>query len=251
MSLVMALLWWVQKRTGDAGIVDVAWGTGVGLLAVFYAWGCPDGDFARRVMVATLTMLWAIRLSGYVFIRLFAHPEDGRYQTLKSNWGSKAQAKMFRFYQFQAVGAVLFSLPMFVACQSSLALGLLDYVGIGIWSIAVIGETIADRQLERFRKQPSNKGKVCREGLWYFSRHPNYFFEWMHWWAYVAFAWFAPYGWLTILAPIAMWYFITRVTGIPPTEAQAIKSRGEAYREYQRTTNAFFPWPPTQKEVAS
>ena len=170
-------------------------------------------------------------------------PEDGRYSTLKKDWGEAAQWKMFRFYQFQALGSVLFALPMLIAAQSSSALSLLDFAGALIWFVAIVGETIADRQLARFRAASANRGKVCRVGLWNYSRHPNYFFEWLHWWSYVCFAINAPLGWLTVLGPMTMLYFILYVTGIPPTEAQAIKSRGDAYREYQRTTNAFFPWP--------
>ena len=122
-----------------------------------------------------------------------------------------------------------------------------DFVAIAVWVIAIAGESIADRQLDNFRNNPSNKGQVCKDGLWYYSRHPNYFFEWLHWWTYVLFAITYPLGWLSILAPALMLFFILKVTGIPPTEKQALKSRGERYREYQRTTNAFFPWfPKTQ-----
>ena len=247
MAVVMGLLWIMQRRSGNAGIVDVAWGMGVGLLAAFFAFGSPDGDVTRRILIATLTMIWAIRLSGYVLWRVLSMPEDGRYQTLQQNWGPAAQAKMFRFYQFQAFGSLLFALPMLVASQNAARLGLWDYVGCGIWLIAVVGEIVADRQLARFRVDSANKGAVCRTGLWKYSRHPNYFFEWLHWWAYVGFAVGVNWGWTTILAPLAMLYFITRVTGIPPTEAQALKSRGDAYREYQCMTSAFFPWPPRQK----
>jgi len=108
-------------------------------------------------------------------------------------------------------------------------------------------EAISDLQLHRFRQQPENKGEVCRVGFWNYSRHPNYFFEWLHWWTYVLLAITAPLGWLTILAPVAMWFFLNRVTGIPHTEIQAIKSRGDKYRNYQQTTNAFFPWFPNNK----
>ena len=244
MALVMAVLWLVQRRTGDAGIVDVAWGIGVGLCAVFFAIGSHQGDATRRVLVAAVAMVWALRLSGYVLVRVLTMPEDGRYQTLKSKWGDSAQARMFRFYQFQALASVLFALPMLVAAQATAPLGVCDWIGLALWIVAMLGETTADRQLARFRADPGNGGRVCRAGLWRYSRHPNYFFEWLHWWAYVGFASAARWGWTTLLAPLAMYYFITRVTGIPPTEAQAIKTRGDAYREYQQTTSSFFLWPP-------
>ena len=111
-----------------------------------------------------------------------------------------------------------------------------------------MGNTIlADRRLAHFRGRPGNRGKTCREGWWHYSRHPNYFFEWLHWWSYMALAAGAPYGWVALLAPTAMFYLLFRVTGIPPTEAQALASRGDDYREYQRTTSVFFPWFPKRE----
>jgi steroid 5-alpha reductase family enzyme len=110
--------------------------------------------------------------------------------------------------------------------------------------VAVAGEAIADRQLQRFRENPANRGQVCQTGLWRYSRHPNYFCEWLHWWAYVACSGLRPVTLWGLLGPLAMWWFLNRVTGIPPTEAQSLKSRGEAYRRYQQTTSRFFPWPP-------
>lgn len=251
MALVMAILWLVQRKTGDAGIVDVAWGMGVGLLTLFFAWGSLEGDRTRRVILAALAMTWALRLSGYILYRVLTMPEDGRYQSLKEKWGTAAQSKLFVFYQFQALGSLLFALPMLIAAQGTAPLGPFDYLGILIWFIAISGELIADRQLSRFRSHSESRGQVCREGLWYYSRHPNYFFEWLHWWAYVGLALAAPWGWLTVLAPLLMLHFILNVTGIPPTEEQALKSRGDAYREYQRTTSSFFPWPPAEQQVTS
>ena len=245
MCAVMAILWLVQRKTGDAGIVDVAWGMGVGLIALFFCWGSA-GDMTRRMIVATLAMCWAVRLSAYVLYRVLTLPEDGRYTAMKEKWGDQAQAGLFRFYQYQALASVLFALPMLFAARSAQPIGLLDYLGVSVWVVAIVGEAVADYQLSRFRKNKNNRGKVCRVGLWNYSRHPNYFFEWVHWWSYVCFAILAPFGWLTILFPMLMLYFILTKTGIPPTEEHAIKSRGEAYREYQRTTSAFFPWPPKQ-----
>lgn len=250
MAVVMLIFWGVQRRTGDAGIVDVVWGMGVGILAVCFAAGSIEGDVGRRIVVGTLAMVWAVRLSGHVLVRVMTMPEDGRYQTLKKTWGPAAQARMLKFYQFQAVGSLLFALPMLAASRNQQPWTIFDTIGCVIWVVAIAGESIADRQLARFRSNSSNHGQVCQQGLWHYSRHPNYFFEWLHWWSYVFLAAGSAYGWLTILAPMAMLYFVTKVTGIPPTEAQAIKSRGDAYREYQRTTSAFFPWFPRKSNHA-
>ena len=244
--VLFSLLWVYQKRTGDAGIVDVAWGSSVGLFAALFCWFAVTGDSTRRVLIAVFAVIWAARLSWHVHQRLKKH-EDGRYTELEATWGDEKDWRMYRFYQFQALASVLFALPMLVAALNPNPLNVLDFVAIAIWIVAIAGESIADRQLDHFRNNPANKGQVCKDGLWYYSRHPNYFFEWLHWWTYVLFAISYPFGWLSVLAPSLMLFFILKVTGIPPTEKQALKSRGERYREYQRTTNAFFPWfPKTQ-----
>jgi steroid 5-alpha reductase family enzyme len=111
-----------------------------------------------------------------------------------------------------------------------------------LWLLAMLGESAADAQLNRFRSDPANKGKTCRVGLWNYSRHPNYFCEWLVWVAYFIYALGSPGGWMAVYAPALMYLFLTKVTGIKATEEHAVRSRGEDYREYQRTTNAFFPW---------
>lgn len=245
MAIVMAALWRVQKSRGDAGIVDVAWGLGVGFLGMFFSAMSTIGDSTRRVLIAALALIWALRLSAHIFARLRRLPEDGRYQTLKSQWGDRAQWNLFLFFQVQAFWSVLFALPMLLAARNPVpAFTTWDVAAIIIWLAAVAGEMLADRQLSAFRMNPANRGQVCRQGMWRYSRHPNYFCEWLHWWAYVFLAVGATGGWLTVLGPVLMLFFLLKVTGIPPTEAQALKSRGEAYREYQRTTSVSFPWPP-------
>lgn len=245
MALAMAALWRVQKSRGDAGIVDVAWGLGVGLLGAFFSAMSTSGDSTRRVVIAGLALIWSLRLSAHIFARLRRLPEDGRYQTLKSQWGKRAQWNLLLFFQVQAFWSVLFALPMLLAARNPQPPpNIFDLMGVIIWLTAVSGEMLADRQLSAFRMEPANRGQVCRQGLWRYSRHPNYFFEWLHWWAYVLLAVGAPWGWLTVAGPVLMLFFLLKVTGIPPTEAQALKTRGEAYREYQRTTSVFFPWPP-------
>ncbi|HMO13315.1 MAG TPA: DUF1295 domain-containing protein [Pirellulaceae bacterium] len=241
-----ALVWFWQYKTGKSSIVDVVWSFAVGTLGIFFCLtsiGLP----ARRLLVALLAGFWSVRLGVYIINRLRTMPEDGRYLELQETWGDQHQRKMFSFYQFQAIGALLFSLPMLIASHNRAELGLLDLIGAAIFLLAIAGEMLADWQLHRFRMRPESKGKVCKVGLWRYSRHPNYFFEWVHWWSYLLFAlsgFVHPWGWINILFPLAMYYFIRFKTGIPPTEQQAIKSRGQAYIDYQRTTNAFFPWFP-------
>jgi len=240
---LFAAYWVLQYATNDSGVVDVFWGVSVMVVGVFFCAMTP-GNQTRRWIGAALISVWAIRLSVYLFFRWRSHEEDGRYVALKKKWGNQAQLRMFRFYQMQGLGAFLFALPLLAGGYSSSPVGWVDWLAVVVWLASISGEAISDHQLHAFRKRPENKGEVCRDGFWNYSRHPNYFFEWLHWWTYVLLAILAPLGWLTILAPVAMWFFLNRVTGIPHTEIQALKSRGEKYREYQQTTNAFFPWFP-------
>ncbi|MEM7231327.1 MAG: DUF1295 domain-containing protein [Planctomycetota bacterium] len=246
-AIVMLVLWFVQRATKKASIVDVAWTIGVGCLGVFYAWA-GDGDVQRRILVGVLSGLWSVRLATHLLFRVLRMPEDGRYLEVHRQWKDKAQVFLFWFFQLQATWAVLFAIPLLIASQNTEGLGISDAIGIAIWVIAIGGEAIADAQLTRFRRSPVNSGKVCRDGLWRYSRHPNYFFEWVHWWAYVALAITGSQGWIAIAGPAVMLFFLLKITGIPPTEKQALLSRGDAYRDYQRTTSAFFPWPPRESE---
>ena len=171
-------------------------------------------------------------------------PEDGRYQALRATWNG-SPAKFFFFFQMQALIVVLFSIP-FYAAASRYAGALCGWsiAAIVVWLISVFGEYVADRQLATFRADPNNKGKTCRAGLWAYSRHPNYFFEWLHWFTYVLLAINSEYFWYSLVGPIVMLAFLYRVSGIPWTEAQALRSRGDDYRRYQEEVSAFVPWFP-------
>jgi steroid 5-alpha reductase family enzyme len=244
--LVMTVLWAFVGRKGTAGLVDVAWTFLTGLIAILFA-VAADGDATRRILVGAMAGLWALRLGLYLAARLRRESEDGRYEMMKRKWGSRAPALFFGFFMLQASWAVLFAFPMLAAAQNGTSpLGVLDGIGVLLWLTGMTGVFVADRQLERFRADPANRGKVCRTGLWSWSRHPNYFFEWVHWCAWIPLAAGGP--WLPVAATGAavMYLFLTRVTGIPPSEARAIESRGDAYREYQRTTSAFFPRRPRE-----
>jgi len=249
MALVMLLFYFVQRRTRNAGIVDFVWASGVGALAVFYA-AAATGDVGRRVLLAALAGIWSLRLAVYLLVdRVWGQPEDGRYQMLRQNWGDRAPVYFLAFFQMQAIWAVMFSIPFLPVVYRQAPLGTLDVLAIVVWLIAVGGETLADRQLARFRADSQNRGKTCRAGLWRYSRHPNYFFEWIHWFSYVCLGIGAPYGWVTLMGPVVMLLFLYKVTGIPYTEKRAVQSRGDDYRHYQQTTSPFIPWFP-KREVS-
>lgn len=241
--LLQVTLWLVQLRTRNAASIDLGWAVLVGagsLVAAATGSGAP----ARRLVVAILAGLWALRLAGYLLRdRVLTGLEDGRYRALREHWGDAAPRNLLAVYLAQLPVAAIFLVPIVTAMHGG-ALDAWAVLGVLVWLGAAAGEAIADRQLARFRADPRHRGEVCRAGLWRYSRHPNYFFEWLHWWGYVLIGHAAP---LTFVGPAAMLLFLFRITGIPYTEQQALRSRGDAYRDYQRTTSVFFPWPPTRE----
>lgn len=246
-SLTMLAVWVVATLRRDASIVDVAWTYSLGFLAVFYA--CHgSGDPQRRALVGALGACWALRLGTYLFFnRIYKKPEDGRYQTLRKQWTKEGHLhrNFLVFFELQGMADILFSLTFWVIAQDPRpGLGPGAALGTLLWTLAIAGESAADLQLAAWRADPAHRGKTCRGGLWRYSRHPNYFFEWLHWCSYLVIAWGAPHGLLTLVTPAILLYLLFRVTGIPATEAQAVASRGDDYRDYQRTTSAFVPWWP-------
>ena len=242
-SLAMALVWFVCHKINNAGYVDVAWAflIGVGLIVAGVMF--RDGT-GRSAFVALMGAAWSFRLAWHLFKRLYGREEDGRYAHMRSAFGGKAPLAFFIFFQMQALFVVLFLAPMVAALSISGPLGWREAVGVVIWLIAIGGELVADKQLADFKADPDEKGKVCKRGLWRYSRHPNYFFEWVHWFTYLAIGaqLTASIGYAALAGPIVMGVFLLFVTGIPYTEMRAIQSKGDAYRQYQRETSAFVPW---------
>jgi steroid 5-alpha reductase family enzyme len=246
LGLAFAGLYFLARRMDNYGVVDIAWSYAFGALAAFYALAGP-GWPVRRALVAAMAVLWSARLGTHLAVRVLGHHpvEDGRYQQLRKDWAGNFAARMFGFFQLQAVSVVLLGAAFLLACINP-APGLhpLELAGVALWLIALTGEALADAQLAAFKRRPDSPGRVCDAGLWRYSRHPNYFFEWLIWVAYFVFALGSPWGGIAVLGPASILYLLLRVTGIPMTEEQSLRSRGDAYRRYQRTTSAFVPWFP-------
>lgn len=239
----MVLAWAISMRVSNLGHVDVAW-AGLMALAALLVGALGAGADLPRGLVALFGGLWGMRLSLYLLRRVLHESEDGRYQALRKAWGGN-RIKFFAFFQLQAMVVALFALPFIAAAaRSDGAVDAWMLLAILTWVASVGGEALADRQLSAFRADPANRGKTCRHGLWSWSRHPNYFFEWLHWFAYVFLAIGGELFWLSLVGPVLMLLFLYRVSGIPWTEAQALRSRGEDYARYQREVSAFFPRPP-------
>lgn len=242
--IVASVLWLQQLQTRNAGWVDVFWSWSVGGGGlVFLVTG--SGASLPRWIAGGLLLFWSVRLGGHIFRRVAKAPkEDGRYVAMRAALGDKAQLTFLFFYWGQALLAWGFALTFWVIGNQSQSHALAVWSGAMLGVLAITGEGLADGQLARFKVKPDSTGRTCREGLWRYSRHPNYFFEWLHWCSYPLIAIGASQGvWLWLL-PLAMFVFLWFVTGIPYTEKQALKSRGDDYLDYQRTTSAFFPWRP-------
>src|SRR5579871_769875 len=258
LSILMMGAWVVQQRTGNSGWVDTIWTFSVGLVGAGAALWLVAGEApnARQWLVAAFVGAWSLRLGVHIAIRTAGISDDPRYAAFAEAWGINASRRMFLFLQNQALGSIPLVFAIFVAAHfPSAELRLQDYLGALVLLAGILGEAVADAQLKRFRERPGAKGQVCDIGLWRWSRHPNYFFEWLGWLAYPVIAISPmyplsyPWGWATLLAPAFMYWILVHVTGIPPLEAQMLRSRGDRYREYQSRTSIFFPLPPRAAEA--
>lgn len=236
------IAWAWQFHTKNTDIVDITWALLIVLSGLIYV-AMAEGSGFHRYIVLLIPIAWYARLSWHLIDRYQVEHEDGRYQQLRAHWSENTQAKLFVFFMFQAVLAFAFSYPVSIIVSSSHSFDVFDGIGIGIAVLSFIGVTLSDYQLRQFKRRKDTKGKVCNIGLWRYSRHPNYFFEWTHWFAYPLIGWHAEQGWLLWLYPVLMLLFLLKLTGIPFNEQQNIRSKGDAYREYQRQTNKFFLGP--------
>ena len=251
LSATFAVLWWRQTRTKNATSVDAAWALAIGGGALLAGLGGTGAELPRA-LGTTIALLWSGRL-GYHLLRhrVFGHAgEDGRYRAMREHWGERANLHFLWFYQAQAAAAFVFALPAwFLAQHPAASLAPLQVAGLVLFPLAQAGEWLADRQLEHHRRDPAQRGRTCRAGLWAFSRHPNYFCEWLSWCGIALVAAPAAGAW-ALVQPMVMFVLVRYVSGVPYTELQALRSRGDDYRRYQRETNAFFPWWPRRDGAA-
>ncbi len=241
---LLMVLFLIQRRTGDATAVDAGWGVAIALQAAIYG-ALGPGRVEHRTLIASVAGSEALRVA-WVVVRRLGQGEDSRYRELRERWRSwgREQLTFFVFYHAQGLLAVVLSTPVLLACfNRHRGLEPVEWAGAGLWLVALVGQTVADRQLRRFKADPANRGKTMRYGLWRYSRHPNYFFQWLAWISYGLIAVAAPWGWLGFVSAPLILFLMLFVTGIPPSEEQALKRRAD-YTDYQRVTSAFVPWLP-------
>ncbi len=245
----MSLAWLAWRATRNSGWVDTVWTLSVGAVGLGGALFPPTGPAAagsRRAIVGVFALLWALRLAMHIARRTRGITDDPRYARLLRGWVADAPRQMYVLLQKQALVSVPLGLAMVLAAANPEAsLRLQDWLAVVVIAVAILGEGVADSQLRRFASDPANRGKVCNVGLWRWSRHPNYFFEWLGWLAYPLLAigsW--EWGWIALAAPACMYWLLAYVSGVPPLEEHMLETRGDAYRAYQARTSAFFPLPP-------
>lgn len=250
LSIAMGLAWMVWRRTRNSGWVDVVWTFGVGALSMIIVMTLQSAESAatsRLWIVFALVLVWTLRLGLHIAVRTSSVADDPRYAKLIQGWGKNAKVQMFWLLQKQAWVSIPLVLAIVLAAANPVPmLRLQDWLGAVLLLTAIAGETVADRQLRRFRSR--NGGDVCQQGLWAWSRHPNYFFQWLGWLAYplIAITLDGSYvwGWLSLAAPLCMYWLLLHVSGIPPLEEHMLETRGNKYRAYMARTSAFFPLPP-------
>lgn len=237
--LQMCFIWVLYRLSGNPSIVDVSWSLGLMIAGLIYLFSVP---FTSRIAIITACLcIWALRLAIYLWATRIRHGHlDKRYLEISRDWRMNPALGFFINFQFQAVLILMLSSVFwFAANVSSPRLLMTDMVGVGLVVLGVLGESIADRQLSVFKR--TNKGNVCNVGLWFYSRHPNYFFDWVSWVGFMFFGLAHPLGCIGVVSPMVLYIIFNYVTG-PITERGSLESRGEAYRQYQQSTSQFFLW---------
>ncbi len=253
---LMFLLWLVSLVVKDASIVDMFWGFGFVVVAwVGYVWG--DGAPNRKMLVTALVTLWGLRLTFHLTRRNLGKGEDYRYKAMRAKHGSRFPlVSLGTVFGLQGVILWIVSLPVQAASSTSSSffplvgptpplpspLTWIDGVGVLVWAVGLFFEAVGDMQLNRFKADPTNQGKVMDRGLWRYTRHPNYFGDFMVWWGIYLVALSAGAFW-TAIGPALMSFFLMRVSGVPLLE-QSLKKNRPGYAEYIARTSAFFPRPP-------
>lgn len=241
--IMMVLVYVLARQIKNAGIVDIFWAFGFTLIGTYCIAITPVLS-SRKIIVLFLFILASLRLTTHLTKRfLKEHPrEDPRYTQFKEHWGRHSELMTFLVFQLQGVLMALVSLPILMVCLDNRSFAtVFDLLCLLVFFAGFWIEMTADQQLKLFKSNPENRGKTCQVGLWQYSRHPNYFGEWLIWVSYALFALPTAGGYWSLLSPALMLHFLLNVTGVAATEAQAVKTRPD-YKAYQNQTSSFVPW---------
>ena len=237
--LQMSFMWGLYRILKNPSVVDVSWSLGLMVSGLLYLILTPLNF--RTLIISALLVLWALRLAFYLwYTRIRKGHVDKRYIELSSNWKISPSLGFFINFQLQGLLILIISSVFFLISKSTATdISWLDMFAFFIIAVGILGETLADLQLQRFKKR--YKGEVCQAGLWNYSRHPNYFFDWLSFVGFALFAIQSNIGYLGLASPLMLYIIFTRMTG-PLTERGSIESKGQKYIEYQKQTSMFFPW---------
>lgn len=239
---IMLVAWLLSLVSRNTGIVDVFWSIAIAGAGVTWFLQAPEAS-ARGMLVVILAGVWAARLALHIWWRGRGKPEDRRYQVIRArNEPNFALKSLWLVFGLQAVLAWLVAAPLLGAAGSDVPLGVLDWIGVALWTGGFLFEAVADFQMYRFQQRPDSAGAVMDQGLWRYSRHPNYFGEFVLWWGIGLIA-AAGGAWWSLMGPLLLTFFLLKVSGVALTEKD-IATRRPAYQDYMRRTSAFFPSPP-------
>lgn len=244
----MLLLWLASLPLKNASIVDIFWGPGFAIVALATLL-LVDGYAPRQWLLATLTSAWGLRLGLYLALRNLGHGEDSRYaawrQRHEAAGGNYAWHSLLMVFGLQGLLIVIVSLPVQVGqlATEPARLGLLAWLGAAVWAVGFLFEAVGDWQLQRFKADPGNRGRVLDSGLWRYTRHPNYFGNACLWWGLWIIACDAPGAAWTAIGPLVMTFFLLKVSGVTLLEKSLVQTKPQ-YADYVKRTSAFLPWPP-------
>jgi len=247
-AAMMTVGWIFSVLRHNVTIVDSLWGLGFVLVAGVTFW-TGNGFTGRSLLILVLTAGWGLRLAGYLTRRNWGQPEDHRYGQWREKSGKHFWfVSLFKVFWLQALFLWIISLVLQKAQLSAEPprITVLDILGTVVWAVGFVFESVGDWQLARFKADPKNRGRVMDQGLWAWSRHPNYFGEFLIWWGFFLVALATPGGWWTIISPLIISMVLLKMTGVPLTEA-ALKTRRPGYADYSEKTSTFFPRPPRKK----
>ncbi len=250
-AAVMVATWLVSLLLRDASIVDIIWGAGFVVVAATAA-VVGDGFDDRRYLLLTLVGVWGLRLSSYLAWRNIGHGEDYRYQAMRKKHGDRFWLiSLFQVFALQGVLMWVVSLPVQLSATADepASFGPLAVLGVAVWMVGLLCETIGDAQLASFKAKDENKGKVMDRGLWRYTRHPNYFGDFCVWWGIFLVAAETVPGRYGVIGPLVMSFLLIRVSGVAMLE-KTIGKRRPGYAEYIERTSAFFPRPPKRRPSA-
>jgi steroid 5-alpha reductase family enzyme len=240
---LMVLTWAVSVPLRDVSIIDPVWPLGF-VVAAWIAFAVGDGDPGRRWLLAGLVTIWGLRLSAHLFRRNIGKGEDPRYARMRARRPRVFWIRsLVTVFLLQGVLMWIVALPVQMGSVPDTDLGALAWIGVAVWAVGLYFEAVGDRQLDRFRADPANKGKVLDTGLWRYTRHPNYFGDFCVWWGIFLIAAETGIGALSIVGPILMSVLLIKVSGAALLEKDLASSR-PGYAEYVRRTSGFFPRPP-------